>query len=93
MKADKRDIEKSETELTGKVILKTFGEGSKSEHEAIYLETANGSYVLRRQGGNPFNDPVLFKLEGKKITARGILNKYVFLAREIKVSDPASDGS
>jgi hypothetical protein len=92
MKADKRDIEKSETALSGKVVLKTFGEGSKSEHEAIYLETANGSYVLRRQGGNPFNDPVLFKLEGKNITARGILNKYVFLAKEIKESDPASDG-
>lgn len=93
MKADKRDHVNSETELSGKVILKTFGEGSKSEHEAVYLETANGSYVLRRQGANPFNDPFLFKLEGKKITAMGVLNKYVFLAREIKVSDPASDGS
>lgn len=93
MKADKRDTENCETELTGKVILKTFGEGSKSKHEAIYLETANGSYVLRRQGGNPFKDPFLFKLEGKKVTARGVLNKYVFLTKEIKVSDPASDGS
>lgn len=87
MKADKKDRENSETELTGKVILKTFAKGSKSEHEAIYLETASGSYVLRRQGGNPFNDPFLFKLEGKKITARGVLKKYVFLAREIKEYD------
>lgn len=93
MKANKKDKENSETELTGKVILKTFGEGSKSEHEAVYLETANGSYVLRRHGGNPFNDPFLFKLEGKKITARGVLNKYVLLAKEIKEADPASDGS
>ncbi len=93
MKAGKRDIAKSETALSGKVILKTFGEGSKSEHEAVCLETANGSFVLRRQGGNPFNDPYLVKLKGKKITAMGILNKYVFFAREIKVSDPASDGS
>lgn len=93
MKADKRDHINRETELTGKIILKTFGEESKSKHEAVYLETANGSYVLRRQGENPFNDPFLFKFEGKRITARGVLNKYVFLAREIKVSDPASNGS
>ena len=85
MKAGK-DKNKSgkEVELSGKVVVKKFGEGSKSEHEAVYFETGAGSYVLRKIGGNPFNDPSLHKLEGKNITARGTINNYVFLAKEVR---------
>lgn len=84
MKADKLNKVNKEIELTGKVLLKKFATGSKSEHEAIYFETDKGSFVLRREGGNPFNDPFLNKLEGKNITAKGVINKYVFLAKELK---------
>ena len=85
MKADK-DIKKKdkEVEISGKVVVKKFGEGSKSEHDAVYIETATDSYVIRKIGGNPFNNTSLFKLKGKNITARGTINNYVFLAREIR---------
>jgi hypothetical protein len=73
-----------ETELSGKVVVKKFGEGSKSEHDAVYIETDEGSYVLKRMGGNPFNDPVLNDLIGKNITATGILDQYQFLAKELR---------
>ena len=88
MKAGK-DSKKSdkEVELSGKVVVKKFGEGSKSEHEAVYLETGTGSYILRRIGGNPFNDTSLFKLKGKNITARGTINNYIFLARNIRENE------
>jgi hypothetical protein len=71
--------------LTGKVTRGNFSKGSKSEHAAMYLETNKGSFVLRRAGGNPFADPALQKLDGKTITAEGILDNRTFYARQMKV--------
>jgi len=79
MKANKS----GETALTGKVIQKIFGEKSKSEHNAVYLQTDDATYQLRRFGGNAFSDPILNKLVGKNITATGILTGMLFLAKEI----------
>lgn len=55
----------------GRVVLKTSGRGSKSEHEAVVLVTDDGEFVLRRPGGNPFADPVLRRLVGKTIECSG----------------------
>ncbi len=71
-------------ELTGKVVIKKFGADSKSEHNAVYLETEQGEYVLRKVGGNPFYDASLHKLEGKTVTAKGVISDYLFLATDIK---------
>lgn len=61
--------------LTGTVVKKRFGAGSKSEHDAIYLSTEDGSsFKLRIPGGNPFRDPRLDCLIGKSITAFGELD-------------------
>ena len=73
-----------ETILTGKVIKKTFGKGSKSEHEAVYLDTGEKTYKLKRAGANPFHDKTLEDLVGKKITATGRLDDYLFVVNEIK---------
>ncbi len=73
-----------ETKLRGKVIKQIFAENSKSEHKAVYLQTSQATYQLRRLGGNAFSDPVLNKLVGKNITATGILTGMLFLAKEIK---------
>jgi len=69
-------------EFEGKVTKKLFGKGSRSESEAIYLETKDGRYVLRRQGENPFHDPELQKLVGKTIRCTGLARDYV-----LKISD------
>jgi hypothetical protein len=53
----------------GTVRKRLVAPGSKSEREAVVLETDAGSYVLRRRGGNPFRDPELEKLVGKRIRA------------------------
>lgn len=71
-------------ELTGNVVLRKFGAGSKSEHDAVYLETKNASYVLRKMGGNPFHDESLHQLIGKTVTVKGFINNYTFLAKELK---------
>jgi hypothetical protein len=84
MKANESEKSKGPRELKGTVVQKKFGAGSKSEHDAIYLETDEGDYQLRLVGGNPFSDPELKKLIGKKITATGILNESLFLASSVK---------
>ncbi len=66
------------TELQGKVILKKFSPGSKSEHEAVYLDTGGKSYRLKRRGGNPFYDAALHDLVGKEIKAEGKITAYFF---------------
>jgi len=72
-------------EFIGKVTRKIFGRGSKSEHEAIYLETKHDRFVLRRQGGNPFYDPELQDLVGKTIRCTGRVSEYTLVISEWKV--------
>lgn len=75
-----KKVEKTDTlELTGSVVVRMFAEGSKSEHEAVCLETVEGTFVLRRVGGNPFNDEILNDLVGKKITSHGRIKGPYFM--------------
>ena len=69
-------------ERTGSVIRKQIAAGSKSERPAVLLQTENGEYVLRIQGGNPFQDTRLDALVGKRIRARGELHGYTFLMKD-----------
>jgi hypothetical protein len=74
-------------EFVGKVIKKPFGKGSKSEHQAVFLETGPNQYVLRRRGGNPFYDPELQKLVGKTIRCTGLVSQYMLLISDWSVLD------
>jgi hypothetical protein len=64
--------------LKGMVVKGTFGKGSKSEHNAVYLDTGEKKYRLKRKAGNPFYDETLHKLIGKEIEAEGNLTEYFF---------------
>ena len=66
-------------EFQGKVVKGPFAVGSKSEHEAVYLRSKKGVYVLRRVGGNAFHDPELEKLVGKIIQCHGVITGYTLL--------------
>lgn len=66
-------------EISGIVIKETFGKGSKSERDAVMLDTGDSRFVLRRQTGNPFSDPVLDRLVGKTIRCEGNLTGYTFI--------------
>jgi hypothetical protein len=72
-----------EVELTGKVILQIFGEGSKSEHDAVYIDTGREKYRLRRKGGNPFHDSALNELVGKRVRIKGNLTSHFFIITTI----------
>jgi len=64
--------------LSGTVARKTMGKKSKTEYEAITLQSGTDNYILRRPEESPFKDNELEKLVGKKITAEGELVKNVF---------------
>jgi len=66
-------------ETTGQVIKHQTATGSKSERQAMFLATKDGTYVLRRRGGNPFFDPVLERLVGKTIHCKGILTEHTLI--------------
>jgi len=75
-------------EISGRVIKKTVGKGSKSERNAVLLDTGEAKFVLRRQGANPFSDPVLDAYVGKTIRGVGNLTGYTFIVSEmIEVED------
>jgi hypothetical protein len=55
----------------GKIVKKRVAQGSKSERDAIILESPEREMVLRRMGANPFHDETLESLVGKTIRAHG----------------------
>jgi hypothetical protein len=56
---------------TGKVVRQRVAPGSKSERKAVMLDLGKRQLILRRQGENPFKDPVLEELVGKTIRCQG----------------------
>jgi hypothetical protein len=72
--------------LSGKVVKKRFGEGSKSDHMAVMLETSAGVYKLRRPGGNPFSDPELEKLVGSEIEGVGNVSRNTYILTDWTVT-------
>ena len=66
----------------GRVVKRPFATGSKSERNAVMLETPAGTYVLRRRGGNAFHDAELDALVGQKISAEGALHGYTLIISE-----------
>lgn len=74
-------------ERTGKVVLKRVSPGSKSERDAVCLVASDGEYVLRRRGGNAFQDDVLEKLVGSTIHATGDIAGSVLILAEWKKID------
>lgn len=85
MSADKKKNKPAAVQtIRGIVIEKTYARGTKSQHEALYIQTSEHEYVLRRINANPFQDEELQEYKGKEVTATGVLDKNTFLAREIK---------
>jgi hypothetical protein len=72
----------SSIEIDGQVTKHLTSKGSKSERQAVFLETEKGSYVLRRRGGHPFVDRVLNDLVGKTIHCKGVLTEHTLIMSE-----------
>ena len=55
----------------GQVVRRRAAPGSKSDRDAVVLETGDEALILRRRGGNAFADPVLDELVGHRIKGTG----------------------
>lgn len=79
------NMSRNKKTIKGKVEVKKFGSGTKSEHNAIYIRDnlTNEEYVLRLKGTNPFENNELKSFIGKEVKAKGILDDYLFLADKI----------
>jgi hypothetical protein len=71
--------------LTGTVVRGPFGTGSKSEREAVWLETADERLVLRRKNGPTYGDKTLDRYVGKRVECDGFIVGYSLLAEKIEV--------
>jgi hypothetical protein len=71
--------------VTGTVVRGPFGTGSKSEREAVWLESQMGRFVLRRKDGPTFGDRALDKYVGKRVTCDGFIVGYTLLAERIAI--------
>jgi hypothetical protein len=69
----------------GAVERGSFGAGSKSERIAIWIDTAEGRFVLRRKNGPSFGDKALEKYVGKRVKCNGFIVGYMLLAERIAV--------
>lgn len=72
-------------DLTGAVVRGAFGGGSKSEREAVWFETAEGRFVLRRKEGPTFDDQALQQYVGKRVRCSGFIVDYTLLAERIEI--------
>lgn len=89
MSADKNNGDKNSPfiTLTGRLVLRTFGKHSKSEHLGVFLVTDEGDYLIRPSGANPFMPNPLMPLAGKTIITTGAIQDYVFLAQTWKEAE------
>jgi len=75
-------------ELEGQVVKQPFAVGTKSEREAIYLESAQGKFLLHRPGTNPLEiDRDLEALTGRKVRCSGFLRGHTFVVSNVAVLD------
>jgi hypothetical protein len=92
MSGDKRNKKEPATvKIRGRLLLKTFGRTTKSEHLGVHIDTGENTYLIRPAGSNPFMNNPLEALAGKFIEAEGRISDYIFFARTWEeVEDPAS---
>ena len=75
------------TKLRGKVTSGEYGKGTKSEHDAIFIETSRGRYILRRKSGPAFADSSLHRYVGHTVECDGFIVGTTLLADSIAPVD------
>lgn len=74
------------TGVRGRVTRGPYAQGSKSEREAVFLESAEGRYILRRKTGPVFGDAELDQYVGHEVICDGFLLGTTLLAERIQVA-------
>lgn len=83
--ASPSDAPKRVSGVTGHVTRGPFGTGSKSERDAVWIETADGRWVLRRKGGPAMGDGALDRYVGCTVRCDGVLLAHTLVAERIEI--------
>jgi hypothetical protein len=73
------------TDVHGRVTQALYGKGTKSERQAVFIETANARYILRRKTGSAFGDTELMQYVGHEVKCDGFLIGTTLLAERIEL--------
>jgi hypothetical protein len=73
--------------IKGTVERGPFGTGSKSARDAVWVDTPQGRFVLRRKDGPTLGDAALDRYVGRRVTCSGFIVGYALLAEHISVDD------
>jgi hypothetical protein len=71
--------------LRGTVTRGDYAKGSKSERVAVFLETTEGRFLLRRKNGPAFADMKLERYVGHTVACDGFLVGTTVLAVHISI--------
>jgi hypothetical protein len=71
--------------LRGLVAKGDYGKSSKSERQAVFIDTSNGRYVLRRKTGPAFDDAEVERYIGHVVECDGFLVGTTVLAERIQI--------
>lgn len=74
--------------LRGRVSRGAYGSGSKSAHEAVFIETDDQRLLLRRKLGPPMGDDELLQYLGQEVECDGHLQGSTLLADRIRTVGP-----
>lgn len=71
--------------LRGHVKQGIYAKGSKSERKAVFIETADANYILRRKTGPVYADSKLLQYIGHDVQCEGFLINNTLLAERIEI--------
>lgn len=75
--------------LEGNVLKAPFASGSKSAHVAVWLDTGEHRWVLRRKDGPAMGDAALIAFIGQRVRCDGVIVAHTLLAESIEIIDTA----
>lgn len=73
--------------LEGNVLRAPFARGSKSAHIAVWLDTGESRWVLRRKEGPAMGDASLANYVGQRVRCDGVIVAHTLLADTIVIVD------
>jgi hypothetical protein len=72
-------------QVRGQVTRGVYGKSTKSEREAVFIDTGRERYLLRRKTGPAYADKQLDQYVGRTVTCSGFLLGTTLLADAISV--------
>lgn len=73
------------SKLRGTVVKGMYGKGSKSEREAVFIQTSDSRYLLRRKSGPAFGDSQLDVYVGHVVECDGFAIGTTLLAENVRL--------